>query len=356
MRFDQPVFLLLLIGLIPLFIFAKKIKSPSLLFSRLKATDGPKKSKNTKLILELIGLSLLIIALAKPQLGSSHVETKAKGIDIMIALDISYSMNGLDAEGELRKELEAAYEKGQKNNVTAYYNEKVAKQFRENTHRSRLKVAIEKIREFIKKRPNDRIGLIAFGRNAYTVSPPTLDHKFLDERIKRLDIKKLNEEESFTTSIEAPITTATLRLQDAESKRRILLLLSDGAHSPNLGGISPEEAANQAKANDLSIYSIAIGDKLTLYLNNNGLVIHNNAVNFNLLESISDITDGQFFWVKNSQSMQKAMTEIDGFEKTEFTRIEHKDYLDLYPYFMLSGLILFLITFLTYSVIRLPVP
>ena len=163
MRFLHPEILLLL-TLLPLlaFLYGRKGAAPAVVFSTTSLAAGlagPRKLRpgSIRLLLRLGVLALLILALAGPQLGSSTTEIEASGIDILLAVDVSGSMEAMD------------FTLGGK-------------------QVNRLAVVKKVVDEFIEQRPNDRIGLLAFGGRPYLVSPLTLDHQWLRKRLETLEI------------------------------------------------------------------------------------------------------------------------------------------------------------------------
>ncbi len=231
MRFVHPALLWLLLVLLPLiFFFCKKSVVPALRFSTVdiarNMTKGQKLDMDTaRFVLRLLGLALLIIALARPQYGKSITEIEASGIDILLAVDISGSMKALD--------------------------------FRlDNRAVNRLAVVKKVVREFVDKRPNDRIGLIAFSGLPYLVCPVTLDHQWLLQRLDALTTGAIQEE---GTAIGSAIGTAVNRLHKKEAKSKIVILLTDGDN--NSGKVPPVVAAEAAEALKIKVYTIGVGSK-----------------------------------------------------------------------------------------------
>ena len=170
--------------------------------------------------LRWLALALFIFALAEPRLvkGESHV--KASGIDIVVGIDLSGSMRSLDFGPEL----------------------------------SRIKLAKQVLSKFIDNRPDDRIGLVAFAKQAYIAAPLTLDHDYLQENLDRLDIGKIDES---ATAIGDALMAGLNRLKDLKDKSRIVILMTDGQN--NSGKIPPLTAAEVAKATGVKVYTIGIG-------------------------------------------------------------------------------------------------
>ncbi len=196
MRLLHPEFLLILIGLIPLcFLYSKKGRVPALRFSTTTivqqfASKQYSSPGNITVLLRVLSLSLLIFCLARPQYGSSNTEISASGIDILLAVDISGSMEAMDFTLD-------------------------------NKPVSRLSAVKKVVRDFINDRPNDRIALLAFSGQPYLVSPLTLDHDWLLKRLDALRIGMIKEE---GTAIGSAISSGLHRLHSQKSKSKILIL------------------------------------------------------------------------------------------------------------------------------------
>ena len=167
-----------------------------------------------------LALALFIVALAQPRLVKGESQIKASGIDIVVAIDMSGSMRSEDfGEGE-----------------------------------SRIKKAKEVLSKFIDNRPNDRIGLVAFAKDAYIASPLTLDHDFLQHNLDRLAIGLIDESR---TAIGSALITAVNRLEGLKDKSKIVILMTDGEN--NSGKVSPLTAADVAQSLGIKVYTIGIG-------------------------------------------------------------------------------------------------
>ncbi len=260
--------------------------------------------------ISLFIISLIIIALAKPQekLGKSF--NVKEGIDIMFVLDISISMNIQD--------------------------------FKPN----RLEVAKKQIYDFLNIRENDRMGLVVFGEDAFLQSPLTFDKDFLQSSITRVDFL---EEIKSSTAMGNAITTAILALKESETKSKIIILLTDG--DSNAGEIDPITAANLAREYNIKIYSIGIGKPGKSIINQlfddplRGKIFRPIEVYMDetTLIKISEITQGKYFNVKNTVGFTAAYEEIDALEKTEVKETDYDIYKDYHP--LIIKIILWLIIF-----------
>ena len=321
----QPWWLLLLL-LVPLLTFLgyrqgarSWIAYPTL---RVLSTLGWKpKDKPFRFAPLLLPLFLIpaIFGMARPQATKTRTSRTASGIDIMIAIDVSESMNAADF-----------YESGS----TLRRGE------------MRINAAKKIIGEFIKKRPDDRIGMISFAARPYTVAPVTLDHEILTHTMNQVALIRNNSEGG--TAIGSAIIASGQRLEklrlniDEEdkssvaSKSKIIVLVTDGAS--NSGTIKPKAAAEVVADLDIKIYPIAIGSP------EGRLIGRGNTQEFDmsLLQEIAKITGGDCYRATNYDGFREAFKSIDELEKTEIkthTRILRKE---LYPYFIAPSIILIL--------------
>src|SRR5438093_12550260 len=228
LTFARPWLLLLLLA-IPLLAFlrGKRGATAALTFSSTTAlrTIGKQSASRAGKILQtllLATLAIFVVALARPQLGRSLTQVEASGIDIMLVLDVSNSM--------LTKDFTIGGEQA-----------------------TRLDAVREVTRKFIEARPNDRIGMIAFGTQPYVVSPMTLDHEWLLQNLDRVRIGLVEG----STAIGSAMAAAGNRLNDKQSKSRVMVLLTDGDN--NAGKIPPNTAAEALKALRIHFYAIGIG-------------------------------------------------------------------------------------------------
>lgn len=262
-----------------------------------------------------LALTILILALARPQLGKSLTEVKASGIDIMLVLDVSNSM--------LTKDFTVGGEEA-----------------------TRLDAVREVTRKFIEARPNDRIGMIAFGSNPYVVSPLTLDHDWLMQNLERVRIGLVEG----STAIGSAMASAGSRLNDKASKSRAIILLTDGEN--NSGRIPPNTAAEALKALHINLYAIGIGTNgiapYPMMDPTNGRVITDVAgnvlyedvpVSFNEagLKEVAKIAGGQFFRATDTDSLEKIYADIDKMEKSTVSVKKYQQYRDLFPACLMAG-------------------
>jgi Ca-activated chloride channel family protein len=320
LTFARPWLLLLLLA-IPLLAYlrGKRGLAAALTFSStttLQAIGKRSAARAGKFLrtLLLAALAIFVVALARPQLGKSLTQVEASGIDIMLVLDVSGSMLTMDFTigGEQATRLDAVRD------VT---------------------------RKFIEARPNDRIGMIAFGTQPYVVSPMTLDHDWLLQNLDRVRIGLVEE----NTAIGSAMAAAGNRLNDKHSKSRAVVLLTDGDN--NAGKIPPETAAEALKALHINFYAIGIGTNgvaavpmpgpgghaLTDAAGN--IIYGRGVVHFNEagLKEVARIADGKFFRATDSKSLEQIYRDIDKMEKSTVSVKKYQQYRDLFPLCIMSG-------------------
>ncbi len=310
MRFLHPEFLWLLL-LIPLlgYFFGRKGAAPSLLFSSTSVVGSLAAAKKTRpgrfmLLLRLASLSLLIFAVARPQIGSSNIEIEASGIDILLAVDVSGSMEAMD------------FTLGGKPT-------------------NRLEVVKKVVDEFIEQRPNDRIGLLAFGGRPYLVSPLTLDHSWLRKRLESIRIGMVED----GTAIGSAIGSGTNRLRDRKAKLSILILLTDGMN--NAGRIPPLVAAEAAETLDIKVYTIGAGTRgeapmpVTDSFGRKKLIRARVDIDEKTLKDVAEMTGATYFRATDTASLSEIYEAINSMETTTRTIKKFENYRELFPYLVL---------------------
>ncbi len=212
--------------------------------------------------------------------------------------------------------------------------------------KSLLDAVREVTRKFIEARPNDRIGMIAFGTRPYIVSPMTLDHEWLLQNLDRVRIGLVEG----STAIGSAMAAAGNRLNDKQSKSRVIVLLTDGDN--NAGKIPPNTAAEALKALRIHLYAIGIGtngvapfpvmDERTgrVVTDGRGNVYYQNApVSFNEtgLREVAQIADGKFYRATDTESLASIYQDIDKLEKTTISARKYQQYRDLFPVCIAAG-------------------
>ncbi len=258
-------------------------------------------------LLFITSLILLIISLSRPQKSNERIERWSEGIDIMLVVDISESMQIED--------------------------------FTPN----RLESAKSVAKDFIDGRFQDRIGLVVFSGESYSRCPLTSDYSLLKKYIDEINFDLIS---SRGTAIGSAIAIATNRMRESISKTKILILLSDGDNTA--GNIDPKTASEIAKAYGIKIYSIAIGKNGKVpfgkdYFGRPRYV--ENSLDEKNLRDIAKTTDGKFYRASNNSSLENIFNEIDEFEKSEIKENRYKNTVDFYQYYLLWGII-FLLTFI----------
>ena len=325
-EFQFP-WVLALLGLLPVYALlrGKAGKLSALKFSSAEiAREAGAKARSAAgrflFFLRLLAVALGIVALAGPRLTNYHVETETPGIDIMLVLDLSWSMEAIDM-GKPAEKL------------------------------SRFVCASGVLKDFIQKRPNDRIGLIAFSGVPYLASPLTLNHDWLIENLSRLHIGIITD---LGTAIGDAVVVAAKRLKAVpNSKSRIMILLTDGDN--NLGKIDPLPAAQLAAALGVKIYAIGVGAELPcnlpkfdpatgqLILDANGGVIPTlllNPANYSVLGKMAALSGGQFYRATNQRELQNIYDQIDRLEKSPVKLRRFATYEPLFAWPLLAALAL----------------
>ncbi len=315
MRFLYPQ-LLWLLALLPLLalIRGKRGAAPALVFSTTSLVaflaEGRKAQPGRLLVgLRLLSLALLILAFARPQLGNTTTEIEASGIDILLAVDVSGSMQALDFTLQ-----------GQPAN--------------------RLDVVKSVIQQFVEQRPNDRIGLLAFSGRPYMVSPLTLDHDWLLQRLAALSIGMVEED---GTAIGSAIGVGVNRLQDREAKSRILILLTDGMN--NVGAVPPLVAAEAAQALKIKVYTIGAGTKgeapmpVVDSFGRKRLARVKVDIDDETLGKVAEMTGARYFRATDTESLEKVYAEINSMETTTRSIKKFEHYRELFPWLVGVALI-----------------
>ncbi len=273
----------------------------------------------------LAGLLLVAIALARPQRGLDEYRIHAEGIAIQMVCDCSGSMRALDfTEGDEPE--------------------------------TRLSVVKRVFRDFVSGkgdlpgRPDDLIGLIAFGGYPDSKCPLTLDHGALLEILESVSIPKeiwnergevINGEE-FQTAIGDALALGVDRLKDVKAKSKVMILLSDGMNTA--GAVVPLSAAEAAAAFDVKIYTVGIGSTGIVpvaYTDRFGQVRYGRErvyLDEDLLTSIAGKTDGRYFNARDRSSLEQVYAEIDTLEKTETEGVLYTEHRELYGFFLFPGI------------------
>lgn len=317
-NFKMP-YILVLIPIVTYLFFRKRsqgaIKVPGIQIIK-KYSKGSKKHLLGRIFMYLSTV-FMILALARPQLTTEGKVIKKDGIDIAIALDLSKSMEARD--------------------------------FNPN----RLEKSKELLKEFIDKRPNDRLSLVVFGGEAYTKVPLTFDHSVLKNMISNITTDDITSNNR--TAIGMGLGVALNRLKDSDSKSKVIILMTDGEN--NSGEMSPVGAAEVAKELGIKVYTIGIGAKEIAIPGFFGTsYIENKELDENLLNLIAEKTNGKYFRASDSKEFQNIFNEINNLEKS---KIDSRSIYDITEYFeelLKIALVLFLlgVFFEYFKYIRIP--
>ncbi len=328
MTFHNPFFLILLpVAALIIFYTARKNAASGFKFSSGGLLGGLQTTFKARLsrgliFLRLASVSLIIIALARPQTPVADSRLQTEGIDIVLALDCSTSM--------LAEDFQIA-----------------------GKRQSRIDVIKDVVKDFIKGRSNDRIGIVVFAGRAYTLCPLTLDYGWLLENIERIKAGMIED----GTAIGSGISSALNRLRGTKAKSKIIVLLTDGRN--NSGKVTPLVAAEAAKALKVKIYAIGAGAKgLVPYPVKDffGNVFYQQVridIDEDTLTKIASVTEAKYFRATDTESLKEIYRQIDKMEKTPVEEKGYSEYNELFPLLLIPGLaLLFLEITLTHTLLR----
>jgi Ca-activated chloride channel homolog len=259
----------------------------------------------------LLALTLLIIALARPRLGRGSTDIESSGIDILLTVDVSGSMEAMDFT--LR---------GQPAN--------------------RLEVVKDVLAKFVSQRANDKIGLVAFAGRPYLVSPLTQDRAWMEQRIAGLKMGQVED----GTAIGSALVSAVSHIKDSKAKSRIIILLTDGVN--NKGVANPETSAEAAKALGIKVYTIGAGTNgeapMPVRDPFGGVRYQRGKVEIDepMLTKVAELTGGKMFRATDTNSLEKIYEAINKLETTTRKLKKYEQYEELYLYALLPGLAIFL--------------
>lgn len=333
-RLESPLALLLLIPVLAVAAISLFRKRNVVLYSSAELLrDLPitfaQRLRRMLPLLQTLGLILITVALARPQLGREETRIRTEGIAIQMCVDKSGSMQAMDFELDGRQV-------------------------------DRLTVVKDVFREFVtgdsefSGRQDDIIGLVSFGGFATAVCPLTLDHGALlevmetvkipepifDEQGNILNQQMLQEEQA--TAIGDALALSVARLKDAEAKSKVVVLLSDGANTA--GVISPEDAAAAAKEFGIKVYCIGIGSSgfapFPVQDRNGRVFLQKQRVELDesTLKMVAQNSDGQYYSARDTEALKQVYAEIDNLEKTEIEGRLYTEYSEAFGYPMIIGL------------------
>ncbi len=313
MSFHNPEYLFLLLALIPMiawYWWEVRKSDASMQISSVKKLKGAPKTMRIRMrhlpfILRLLAISMLIIAIARPQSSMNWRTENKEGIDIMMALDISGTMMA------------------------------------EDLRPSRLEAAKNVAVDFIQSRPNDNIGLVVFAAESFTQCPLTTDHAVLINLFSGIRYGMIED----GTAIGLGLANAVSRIKESKAKSKVIILLTDGSN--NRGDIAPVTAAEIAKTFGIRVYAIGVGSHGVVNVPVQtpfGIRYEQMKSEFDepTLEKIAEITGGQYFRATNNAKLREVYQEIDQLEKTKINVQEFSNKSELYFIFALLAFLFLL--------------
>lgn len=318
-EFENPDFLwglLLLPLLIVWFVISHKNNSASLTVASTKGFASKKsilpQLKLGLYVLRLLGIALLVVALARPRNVSVSKRTKSnRGIDIVMAIDVSGSM--------------------------------LAKDLKPNRLEALKKVA----GNFVSQRPNDRIGIVVYAGESYTQTPITSDKGIVRRTIANIEYGQVED----GTAIGMGLGSAINRLKDSKAKSKVIILLTDGVNTS--GFVDPRTATELAKELNIKVYTIAIGTNGTAlfpyakdHLGNLQYRRQKVEIDEELLRFIAAETEGKYFRATNNLKLQSIYDEINKLEKTKIEEFKYYNYQEQFRSYVLLAIGLLVLEYL----------
>lgn len=297
----------------------RKKKTPTLQFGSVELLKGVAPTLRTRLmilptLLKAAGIFFAIWALARPQTMNTKIKKNVEGIDIVICLDVSDSM--------LIEDMKPL---------------------------NRLEAAKETIKNFIGARTSDRIGLVVFAGESFTMVPPTLDYKMIQQRVDEITSASSAKIKD-GTALGVAMANAAGRLKDSQAKSRVMIFMTDGEN--NSGTIDPETGLDIAKGYGVKVYSIGIGKdgptRIPVYTRDifgqriKTYQPFESTVNEELLERMAKETGGKYYRATNGDALQKVFADIDTLEKTKIDINKFTNYTEEFPPYLRLALVLYL--------------
>lgn len=310
MTFASPAYLFLLLLLIPVigwYIYELRKADASLQLSDTQTLGKQPKSARIYLlhvpfVLRVACITLLSIALARPQLTNRWSSESTEGIDIMMALDISGTMQAEDLKP------------------------------------NRLEAAKQVASDFVIARPNDQIGLVVFAGESFTQCPLTTDHAVLINLFKSVKFGMIED----GTAIGLGLANAVNRMKDSQTKSKVIILLTDGSN--NCGEIDPQTAAEIAKTYGIRVYAVGVGSHGQARVPVQTPVgvqymMMDSEFDESTLQRIANTTGGQYFRATDNSSLKSIYEQIDQLEKTKLRVREYAKHTDIFPPFIVAALL-----------------
>lgn len=253
-----------------------------------------------------ISLSLIIVSLARPQITTQTQNKTSEGIDIILAIDISQSMLNKDVLP------------------------------------NRIEASKNMARNFIKNRYQDRIGIVLFSGEAYSLAPLTTDYETLEEYIDQINPKLITAE---GTAIGSALAVSVSRLQEANSLQKIIILISDGDNTA--GNLDPMTAAQLAKAYNVKLYTILVGALGNKASKDTLTMAYNASIDEQILKKIATTADGKFFRAANSRALKEVFSQINKIEKIKYQENATQVTIDVFSVYLKWAIVFLLLTFAT---------
>jgi Ca-activated chloride channel family protein len=264
--------------------------------------------------LRLLAVALLVLALARPQEGHKLAEVATEGVDIVLVVDASGSMQALDLDTE--------------------------RPIAERRHRLDLAKAV--VEDFVAGRESDAIGLVVFGGAAYTQCPLTLDRALVESLVRRIEVGVAGD----ATALGSALATAAQRLRSSRAKSKVIVVLTDGRS--NAGNLSPLAAARAAAAFGIKIHAIGLGSggRAPFLLPTpfgRRVVYEDVEIDEPTLRQVAAATGGLYFRATDAGGLAAVYDEIDRLEKTEIRAGSHVEYDERYAGLLAPALLLLLV-------------
>ncbi len=314
MTFANPGYLILLLLVLPAVAFYIWRKNRAYATLQVPSTSAfARLPRSWKVYLQhanfgllLLAYSLIVIVLARPQSNDSWSQTSTEGIDIVLTMDVSYSMQATDLEP------------------------------------NRLEAAKDVAAKFVAGRPNDNIGMVIFAKESYTLCPMTSDHTVLSNMVENVNFDLLDGQ---FTAIGSGLVTALNRIRHGEAKSKVVILLTDGTN--NAGDVAPNDAAQVAQSLGIRVYTIGVGSdkeyEMTTGYDMFGRAIKQMVkadIDEELLRNIANGTGGRYFRATSKDKLSEIFSEIDKMEKTKMSVREFSRREEEYLPFVIWALIL----------------
>lgn len=330
MVFENPSCLFLLLLLLPAiayYIWKQKTAQASLQISTTQQFSRLPRSwkeyiRHINFVFLLASFALIIIVLARPQSSDSWSRTDTEGIDIVLSLDVSNSMQTSD--------------------------------FKPN----RLEASKDVAMQFVAGRPNDNMGMVIFGKESFTLCPMTSDHAVLSNMIKSVDFDLIDGSQ---TAIGDGLVTAVNRIRNGQAKSKVIILLTDGSN--NSGDVAPRDAASVAKAMNVRVYTIGVGSKgeieQVVGYDPFGRPVTQKVkadIDEDVLQAMAQMTGGRYFRATNKSKLADIFDEIDQMEKTKMNIREFSRKEEEYLPFVLAALAFLLLHIIIKNTILRNIP